>query len=344
MAIKFVDLPVEIHQAIANSCGELGRDVLCRFALLGRHFRAMTQPILTRSADLTLIKDEHKLGLFTHHFASVYRTQLTNLSLVLGRSQIPNPYSLEDGLDDIYANIFSLLPRVHTLALVIDSGSSKDILEKEDFPQTLRAVARLEHLECLTILRDPNRAIEGSHHPESFEFISTILFTCVPKTKCLKRLNLEHIPIVLPRDFVDHSNRPSNLLHLHLQSIHIHSNPDQAHVDPFLDLIKFFSRKLESLTIRDVKIDFPLEPRPIDMPHLYCLGLQISPISDSTLLDKQMKQNENHDHKKLYRDILECFSGSSARSVKLGHSIGFSELRALQDRNGFLDVLEVTPL
>ncbi|KAI9611613.1 hypothetical protein H4Q26_008568 [Puccinia striiformis f. sp. tritici PST-130] len=137
--VTFGGLPVEIHRLIGNCCGDIGHGVLTKFSLLNRYFRSLALPALTSSVELDHLKDDdRKLQLFTHRFAPLHRTNIVTLSLVLGRSQIPAHYSLEDGLDDIYANVLSLLSLLKTLRVTVSSGPAKDALEEGDFSLTLK--------------------------------------------------------------------------------------------------------------------------------------------------------------------------------------------------------------
>lgn len=346
VAATLQNLPIEIHQLIINWCYQLSYDTLVKLALLNRYFHSLVQPVLTTSTDLVRLNcDEQKLQLYIHHFAPLHRTRLIHLSLVLSRSQIPNPYSLDDGLDEIYANIFSLLPRLKTLRLLICSGSTKDDLDKEDFEMTRNAIGRLERLEHVSISGDQNlcSAIISQDAPPNSQFISRVIFETIPQCKLLRKLTITSLVVLLPSDLSKQSNQLRQLAHLELDSVQLlrltFASPQS---DLFCQFINFFSETLESLIIRDVKLDLPLQPHAVEVPKLYKLVLSISKLSsDFYFPNDQLGSIRHHHLELLYRDLLEYFASSSLQSIDLPEPIGLAQFKALCDRGTFRNVYEI---
>ncbi|KAA1087876.1 hypothetical protein PGTUg99_020091 [Puccinia graminis f. sp. tritici] len=332
----FGDLPVEIHRLIANSCGDIGHGALTKLSLLNRYFQSLALPMMTSSATLDHLRDDdRKLQLFTHRFAPLHRTKLITLSLVLGRSQIPAAYSLDDGLDEIYANIISLLPLLKTLHVTISSGSDKGALEEGDFSMTLKAMQRLKHLEALTICQDQEDSSSASS-----TFVTDMLFDHLPRFKCLRKLKLERMDIVLPSNLTAQSDQSIHLTHLHLQSLRILKNPT-AHIrgDLFTEFINFFSENIESLNIKDITLDLPSQPCQVVAPRLYNLGLSFSSTRSGDLAHKT---NDEDSLEQLYRQVLENFSRSSSlESINICEPVGLAQYKLLHNRGGFRDVFQV---
>ncbi|OAV95136.1 hypothetical protein PTTG_26768 [Puccinia triticina 1-1 BBBD Race 1] len=331
----FGDLPVEIHQLIANCCGDIGHGVLVKFSLLNRSFQSLALPVLTSSVKLDHLKnDDRKLQLFIHRFAPLYRTKLTCLSLVLGRSQIPAPYSLDDGLDEIYADILSLLPFLQNLNVTISSGSAKEALEESDFPLTLKAVQRLKHLKALTICQD-----QDDPSAASSSFVAHLLFDCLPRLKCLQTLKLDRMTIVLPSNLPAQSAQLNHLSHLRLRSIRIiHKPSTHLRRDSFTEFINFFSQNLESINLRDITFDLPSQIHQVFAPRLCNLVLSFK---SSQPRDLACKTIERDYLEQLYRYVLENFSGSSSlESINIHEPIGLDQYKILKSRGGFRDVFQ----
>ncbi|PLW05487.1 hypothetical protein PCANC_09894 [Puccinia coronata f. sp. avenae] len=333
----FGDLPVEIHLLIAKRCGDVGHDVLVKFSLLSRYFQSLALPALTCSAELDRLQDDdHKLQLFTHRFAPLHRNKLVTLSLVLGRSQIPAHYSLDDGLDEIFANIISLLSQLKTVHVTISSGSAyKDALEEGDFSLTLKAMERLKYLETITIGQDTDG---GS--VDSASFVTHMLFNCLPRFKCLKKLTLHRMNLVLPATLASETSHSIHLTHINLQSMRITKNPSSVvQRDQLTEFIHFFSQNLKSLSIKNITLDLPPQSLPLLAPRLSNLDLFFTPnhshdVAPNLIANDYLEQQ--------YRHVLEKFSRSSSlQSISIGGPVGLAQLKLLQQSGGFRGVFQV---
>ncbi|KNZ64269.1 hypothetical protein VP01_1049g4 [Puccinia sorghi] len=331
----FGALPVELHRLIAKRCGDIGHGVLTNFSLLNRYFQSLALPLLTSSAVLDGLRNEdNKLQLFTHQFAPLHRTELVTLSLALGRSQIPAHYSLDDGLDEIYANIISLLPLLKTVHLTVCSGPAKDALEEGDFSLTLKAMGRLKHLETLTICQDTDDCSVTSSL-----FVSHLLFECVPRFQSLKKLKLDRMDLVLPS--TPAAQTFPSIQQLALQSVKILKNPSSnPRGDPLAELITFFSPSLESLNIKDIVLEMPPHSFPLLAPRLNRLELSFAP---NPSYDPPVPTSMDNNYlEQCYRQILENFSGSSSlQSICIPEPIGLAQLQLLQNRGGLPSVYQV---
>ncbi|MBW0525713.1 hypothetical protein O181_065428 [Austropuccinia psidii MF-1] len=150
--VVFEDLPVELHLMIIDDCAQLGHDVLSKVSRLNHHFGSLARPFLIGGVNLTrLSQDEHRLELFTYKFLPFHRTTLTKLSISLCQSKAMGYYSLDDPLDEIYANIISLLNQLKTLKFYIEGNHKNSSLEKDDFALTILATQRLKKLNSISI-------------------------------------------------------------------------------------------------------------------------------------------------------------------------------------------------
>ncbi|POW11193.1 hypothetical protein PSTT_05433, partial [Puccinia striiformis] len=278
--------------------GDIGHGVLTKFSLLNRYFRSLALPALTSSVELDHLKDDdRKLQLFTHRFAPLHRTNIVTLSLVLGH-----------GLDDIYANVLSLLSLLKTLR--VTDGKAQTSRKAHHLSRTRRFFRRLINIR------------------------HALLFRCLPRFKCLKTLQLHRMAIVLPYDLSAQSVRPAHLSNLNLCSVQILKNSATlSRQDLSTEFINFFSQSLESLSIKNLTFDLASQTHPVVAPRLCSLGLSFAPSQSHGLTPKTI---ETGHFEQIYRQVLESFSESpSLESINICEPIGLAQFKMLQSRGGF---------